>query len=147
MDLHSVFFVYKLKDNSRVFEILSLFPPLVASSLAGNFQMHSCNLLALLCLIVIFESEDETLWCDFPRETSLMILSQWFTFFLEIKFRINQSRVQRKSFIQLAFTSPDVISTSPKSFSSSRIDFTLLLSFEFLKEHHLPVEQVKSRFH
>ena len=49
--------------------------------------------------------------------------------------------------LTLAFTSPDVISTSPKSFSSSRIDFTLLLLFEFLKEHHLPVGQVKNRFH
>ena len=49
--------------------------------------------------------------------------------------------------LKLAFTSPDVISTSPKSFSSSRIDFTLLLLFEFLKEHHLPVGQVKNRFH
>ena len=49
--------------------------------------------------------------------------------------------------LKLAFTSPDVISTSPKSFSSSRIDFTLLLLFEFLKEHHLPVRQVKNRFH
>ena len=49
--------------------------------------------------------------------------------------------------LKQAFTSPDVISTSPKSFSSSRIDFTLLLLFEFLKEHHLPVGQVKNRFH
>ena len=49
--------------------------------------------------------------------------------------------------LRLAFTNPDVISTSPKSFSSSRIDFTLLLLFEFLKEHHLPVGQVKNRFH
>ena len=58
--------------------------------------------------------------------------------------------MQRNSFsgkLKLAFTSPDVISTSPKSFSSSRIDFTLLLLFEFLKEHHLPVGQVKNRFH
>ena len=49
--------------------------------------------------------------------------------------------------LKLAFTSPDVISTSPKSFSSSKIDFTLLLLFEFLKEHHLPVGQVKNRIH
>ena len=63
-------------------------------------------------------------------------------------------RVQRKLFLwqchscklKLAFTSPDIISTSPKSFSSSRIDFTLLLLFKFLKEHHLPGGQVKSRF-
>ena len=31
-----------------------------------------------------------------------------------------QARVQRKSFLKLAFTSPDVISTSPKSFLTSR---------------------------
>ena len=45
--------------------------------------------------------------------------------------------------LKLAFTSPDVISTSPKSFLMSRIDFTVLLLFEFLKKHHLPVGQVK----
>ena len=48
--------------------------------------------------------------------------------------------------LKLAFTSPDVISTSPKSFLLSRIDFTLLLLFKFLKEHHLPIGQVKNRF-
>ena len=47
--------------------------------------------------------------------------------------------------LKLAFASPDIISTSPKSFSSSGIDFTLLLLFEFLKEHHLPIGQVKNR--
>ena len=50
--------------------------------------------------------------------------------------------------LKLAFTSPDFISTSPKSFLTSRIiDSTVLLLFEFLKEHHLPVGQVKSRIH
>lgn len=84
-------FCLKAKDNSRACEILvSLFPPLVASPLAGNFQMRSCNSLALLCLIIIFESEDETSKCDSSCETSLMILSQWFTLFLEMKFRISQ---------------------------------------------------------
>ena len=46
--------------------------------------------------------------------------------------------VERKSSLQLA-RSPDVISTSPKSFLMSRIDFTVLLLFQFLKKHHLPV--------
>ena len=69
-------FCLRAKDNSRACEILvSLFPPLVAPPLGGNFQVRSCNLLTLLCLIVIFESEDETSWCDSPCETSLMILS------------------------------------------------------------------------
>ena len=49
--------------------------------------------------------------------------------------------------LKLAFTSPDVISTSPKSFLTSRIDFTVLLLFEFLKKHHLPITQVKNRIH
>ena len=49
--------------------------------------------------------------------------------------------------LKLAFTSPDVISTSPKSFLMSRIDFTVLLLFEFLKKHHLPVGQVKNRIY
>ena len=41
------------------------------------------------------------------------------------------------------------ISTSSKSFLTSRIDFTIiiLLLFEFLKKHHLPVGQVKNRIH
>ena len=47
--------------------------------------------------------------------------------------------------LKLAFTSPDVISTSPKNFLTSRIDFILL--FKFLKKHHLPIGQVKNRNH
>ena len=49
--------------------------------------------------------------------------------------------------LKLAFTSPDVISTSPESFLTSRIDFTVLLLFKFLKKHHLPVRQVENRTH
>ena len=49
--------------------------------------------------------------------------------------------------LKLAFTSPDVISTtgSPQNFLTSRIDFIVLLLFEFLKKHRLPVGQVKNR--
>ena len=48
--------------------------------------------------------------------------------------------------LKLAFTtSPDIISTSPKSFLMSRIDFTVLLLFKLLKKYHLPVGQVKNR--
>ena len=39
--------------------------------------------------------------------------------------------------LKLAFTSPDVISTSPKNFLTSRIDFTVLLLFEFLQKTSL----------
>ena len=39
--------------------------------------------------------------------------------------------------LKLAVTSPDVISASPKSFLTSRIDFTVLLLFEFLKKTSL----------
>ena len=39
--------------------------------------------------------------------------------------------------LKLAFTSPDFISTSPKSFLTSRIGFTVLLLFEFLKKTSL----------
>ena len=49
--------------------------------------------------------------------------------------------------LKLAFTSPDVISTSPKIFLTSRIDFTALLLFKLLKKYHLPVGQVKNRIH
>ena len=49
--------------------------------------------------------------------------------------------------LKLAFTSPDVISTSPKNFLTSRIDSTVLLLFEFLKKYHLPVGQVKNRIY
>ena len=55
---------------------------------------------------------------------------------------MGQTRVPRKSFLQLAiraklklaFTSPDIISTRPKSFLKGRIDFTVFLLFEFLKK-------------
>ena len=48
---------------------------------------------------------------------------------------------------KLVFTSPDVISTSTKNFLTSRIDFTVLLLFEFLKKLHLPIKQVNNRTH
>ena len=54
-----------------------------------------------------------------------------------------ESRVQA----ELAFTSPVVIPTSPKSFLTSKIDFTVLLLFKFLKKHHFPAGQVKNRIH
>ena len=44
--------------------------------------------------------------------------------------------------LKLAFASPDVISTSPKSFLMSMIYFIILLLFEFLKKHHLSIGQV-----
>ena len=46
--------------------------------------------------------------------------------------------------LKLAFTSPDVISTSPRHFMTSRIDFIVLLLFELLKKHPLPVGQVNN---
>ena len=49
--------------------------------------------------------------------------------------------------LKLALTSSDIISTSPESFLTSRIDFTVLLLFKFLKKHHLPIGQVNSRIH
>ena len=49
--------------------------------------------------------------------------------------------------LKLALTSPNIISTSPQSFLTSRIDFTVLLLFKFLKKHHLPIGQVNSRIH
>ena len=49
--------------------------------------------------------------------------------------------------LKLALTSSDIISTSPESFLTSRIDFTVLLLFKFLKKHHLPIRQVNSRIH
>ena len=39
--------------------------------------------------------------------------------------------------LKLAFTNPKVISTSPKNFLTSRINFTVLLLFEFLKKTSL----------
>ena len=49
--------------------------------------------------------------------------------------------------LKLAFTSPDVTLTRPKNFLTSRIDFTVLLLYEFLEKHHLPIGQVKNRIH
>ena len=49
--------------------------------------------------------------------------------------------------LKLAFTSPDIISTSTKSFLMSRIDFLVLLLLKFPQKHHLPIRQVKNRIH
>ena len=46
--------------------------------------------------------------------------------------------------LKLAFTSPNVIPTSPQYILISRIDLTVLLQVEFLKILHLPVGQVKN---
>ena len=48
--------------------------------------------------------------------------------------------------LKLAFTSPDVISTSPKSSLLSRIDFTLLLLFESAKNINCPSGKLKTDF-
>ena len=47
--------------------------------------------------------------------------------------------------LELEYTSPNVISTSPKNILMSRIHFTVLLQFEFLKKLHLPIGQVKNK--
>jgi len=49
--------------------------------------------------------------------------------------------------LKLAYPSPNVISTSPQNVFMSRIDFTVLLQFEFLKKLHLPIRQVKFKIH
>ena len=64
------------------------------------------------------------------------------------------NRVQRKSLfaachlgkLKLAFTNPEVISTSAKNFLTSRIDFTVLLLFEFVKKHYLTFGKLKTEF-
>ena len=48
--------------------------------------------------------------------------------------------------LKLAFTSPDVIWTSPKSFLTSRIDFTVLPLFELLKNNTCPSGKLKTEF-
>ena len=48
--------------------------------------------------------------------------------------------------LKLAFTSPDVISTSPKNFLTSRIDLTVLRLFEFLKKITYPSGKLKTEF-
>ena len=47
---------------------------------------------------------------------------------------------------ELAFTSPVVISASPKSFLTSRIHFTILLLFEFLKKITCASGKLKTEF-
>ena len=47
--------------------------------------------------------------------------------------------------LKLAFTSPDVISTSPKSFlTTEELISQFICLLKFLKKHHLPVGQVKN---
>ena len=48
--------------------------------------------------------------------------------------------------LKLAFTSPDVISTSPKNFLTGRIDFIVLLLFEFLKNITCLSGKLKTEF-
>ena len=48
--------------------------------------------------------------------------------------------------LKLAFTSPDIISTSPKNFLTSRIDFTVLLFIEFLKHITCLSGKLKTEF-
>ena len=48
--------------------------------------------------------------------------------------------------LKLAFTSPDVISTSPKNVLTNRIDFTVLLLFEFFKKVICPSGKLKTEF-
>ena len=49
--------------------------------------------------------------------------------------------------LKLAFTSPDVISTNPKSFLISRTDFTVLLLFKFLKKNiTCPLGKLQTEF-
>ena len=48
--------------------------------------------------------------------------------------------------LKLEFTSPDFISTSPKSFLTSRIDFTVHLLFEYLKNFTCPSGKLKTEF-
>ena len=47
--------------------------------------------------------------------------------------------------LELAFTCPNVISTSLKNILSNRVGFTVLLLFKFLKKHHLPTK-LKTEF-
>ena len=65
----------------------------------------------------------------------------------ECKFSAKPAGCRENHFYLPAFTSPAVISTSPKKELTSSIDFTFPLSFEFLKNHHLPVGQVKNIIH
>ena len=48
--------------------------------------------------------------------------------------------------LKLAYTSPDVISTSPKNVLTSRTDFTVLLLIEFLKFITCPSGKLKTEF-
>ena len=48
--------------------------------------------------------------------------------------------------LKLAFTSPDVMSTSPKNYLTSRIDFTVPLLFEFLKNITCPLGKLRTEF-
>ena len=48
--------------------------------------------------------------------------------------------------LYLACTGPKVISTSPKNVLMHRIDYTVLLSFEFLKNFTCPLGKLRSKF-
>ena len=49
---------------------------------------------------------------------------------------------------KMIFTSPDVISTTPRYFLMSRIDFIVLICYlKMLKKCYLPDRQVNNRIH
>ena len=114
--------------------ILCLWSPLHPLSKLLAIQDHTQNL-------------EEQLWMGGRREVSIIFYRPVTR--SDLKRERSFFRVSVSSFLQLvvAFTSPDVISTSPKNFSACRIDFTVPLLFEFLKKYHLPIGQVKNRIH
>ena len=89
-------------------------------------------------LVISFKLKDDVnAFTDLTDD--LHRICQWFSNYQGTKKIISTACHLGK--LKLAFTSPDVISTSARHFLKSRIDFVVLLVFELLKKRHLPVRQ------
>ena len=124
-----------------------------------NVKLIMAQELWLLSWEIDGKPTNANLYFKLSSSTCFPVVTFWLSscssnaFILKLKKKIRKAMkkmVQRKSFLtachlgklKLAFTSPDVISTSQKGFLTNRNDFTVLLLFEFLKKHHLPAGQV-----
>ena len=152
---------YHSKKTRATFS-LALRPYIVAKSQA--WWSEKCHVM-IFCLSMkaekgnigryyFFPGNFSSLWAilfSFPLKQSSLCLAiekevDWnYEYVMQGAKKIIFTACHSGKLLKLAFTSPDIISTSPKNFLTGRSDFTVLLLFELLKKHHLPIRQVINR--
>ena len=153
-DFMSIYKINRTLHGRLGIRILSLSAESISHSFAllihERYFQHSKIKFVFPCSHVIssiftspYEKINSQYNCTF--EQLLLICYSVHCVYLQLQ-RFVYNRGGKKIFysrlLKLAFTSPNVIPTSPKSFLTSRIDSTGLHQFEFLKKHHLPIGQV-----